>query len=147
MNPKLKLFGIGGLIVTVIVIAAISLNLPDNNISPELPSFFKGLPPSFKESEAIHLVQNYVGKDGSGYTVIQSIMYAYDVEDIVLNSPISSGNWESKQTFNSTPNVYDVLFRFQTDDGEKKFYFIADLDSKQVYAGNEIASNILQFMD
>jgi hypothetical protein len=105
---------------------------------------------SRKDLEAIHFVQNYAGKDNSGSTVTETISLiitlAHKNEDIV-NNPSTSMGWDSLRKLGSGPNVYDVYFDFKTYDGSREFHFVADLDKKEVWAGNVLASDILKVVE
>jgi len=103
-----------------------------------------------QELEAIKFVQSYQGLDNSGSNVTKIIAtitsLAYSNEDII-NNPSTEMGWDSLRKFDSDKNTYDVYFNFNTYNQDVEYHFIADMDSKQVFPANEIASNILKVVE
>ena len=100
--------------------------------------------------QAIKLVQNFKGTDESGSTVTETIVsiirIAYGGEQI-FDNPSTKFSWDGLRSFTVTRNVYDVYVDFKAYDGSKEFHFIVDMDDKTIWAGDELASIILDVVE
>lgn len=105
---------------------------------------------SEKELEAIRIAQNYKGKDNTGSTLTEAIallvQLSYLNEDII-NNPSTSMGWDALKSMKHGLGIYDVYFDFKTYDRNEEFHFLVDINSKEVWAGNSLASEILKLVD
>jgi len=139
--------GIGGIVITVALIIILISNTDIEIISDSNPT---ESPSESNYLKAIKLVQNFKGTDESGSTVTEAIVLiirtAYGTEPI-FDNPSTKFSWDGLRSFESSGNIYDVYADFKAYDGSKEFHFIVDMDTGTIFAGNELASNILKIVE
>ena len=100
--------------------------------------------------KAIKIVQNFKGADEIGSTVTEVIVsiirIAYGNEPI-FDNPNTKFSWDSLRNFERQGNFYNVYVDFKAYDGSKEFHFIVDIDTNTIWAGNELASEILKVVE
>jgi len=141
------------LLGAIVVIPLIGLAMPESNISKFLDEQARIEQEKAvvidKEKEAIKLVQNYKGTDGSGSTINETIatiiVVSYAGEDI-FNHPSTKFGWSAIKKYGS-PEVYDVYFDWSSYDGSKTFHFLADFKNNKVWQVDDLSSTILKIVD
>jgi hypothetical protein len=71
---------------------------------------------------------------------------SYGTEPI-FDNPVTKFSWDGLRNVETSGNIYDVYANFKAYDGSKEFHFIVDMDTGTIFAGNEIASQILKIVE
>lgn len=154
LNWQIKLgFGIGCIIVALVIFGVTNSgfeNETSSTINESDSTKETNYSPKTDYRQAIKLVQDFRGTDESGSTVTETVVsviqIAYGNEPIFDNLS-TKFSWDGLRSFDTPGNAYDVYIDFKAYDGNLEFHFIVDMDSKTIWAGNELASNILKVVE
>jgi hypothetical protein len=102
------------------------------------------------EKQAIQTVRNYKGTDNSGANVVETIaalvIAAYPNEDIIHN-PSTTMGWDALSSATKGTRIYEVYFDFKTYKEKEEIFFYVEMNSSKIWAGNQVASDILNYVD
>jgi hypothetical protein len=151
-KSRQKLFAVI-LISAFVIIPLASLTTPESNFSKFLAEQEQNQNETFvlgeKQKEAIQIVQNYRGTDGTGSTIneaiVSIILVSYGDADI-FDHPSTKYGWDSLRNIES-PQVYDVYFHWKSFDGSKSFHFMVDYENNKIWPTDELSSNIINIVN
>ncbi len=144
-NTKNAIIGFGVLVVIIAAILGIMSAVYDSEDQEKSTSLHT-------PQEVENLVKDYKGKDNSGQTLSEIItmlvITAYPGEDILENP---STDWGfSAMPMSGDPDIdrrWDAEFYLKTYRENTRFEWSVDMETKSIYAKNELGKSVLDALD